>query len=105
MLKPIAPFVEYAINYDYISKILCINKDKPAMNCKGKCQLMIKVQEKQQNDYQSLKIHMEEYPVGFVKILNLKNKKDFSNFKKNLFFFTCYKRDAKKIGQYGCCSS
>lgn len=49
---------------------------------------MIKVQEKQQNDYQSLKIHMEEYPVGFVKILNLKNKKDFSNFKKNLFFFT-----------------
>ena len=31
---------------------------------------------------------MEEYPVGFVKILNLKNKKDFSNFKKNLFFFT-----------------
>ena len=90
MLKPIAPFVEYAINYDYISKILCINKDKPAMNCKGKCQLMIKLQEKQQNDYQSLKIHMEEYPVGFVKILKINNKKDASNFKKNLFFFTFF---------------
>ena len=40
MLRPIAPFVEYAINYDYISKVLCINKDKPEMNCNGKCQLM-----------------------------------------------------------------
>jgi hypothetical protein len=49
---------------------------------------MIKLQEKQQNDYQSLKIHMEEYPVGFVKILKINNKKDASNFKKNLFFFT-----------------
>jgi hypothetical protein len=88
MLKPIAPFVEYAINYDYISKILCINKDKPAMNCKGKCQLMIKLQKKQDNDYKSLTIHMEEYPIGFVKILNLKNKKDFSNYKKDILFFT-----------------
>ena len=84
MLKPIAPFVEYAINYDYISKILCINKDKPAMNCKGKCQLMIKLQEKQQNDYQSLKIHMEEYPVGFVKILK---KIFFSSLKITTIFF------------------
>jgi hypothetical protein len=45
MLKPIAPFVTYALNYDYISKVLCINKDKPEMRCKGACQLMKKLQQ------------------------------------------------------------
>jgi hypothetical protein len=75
MLKPIAPFVEYAINYDYISKVLCINKDKPEMSCKGTCQLMIKLQEKQEDNYKSLRIQMQEYPIGFVKILRIKNKK------------------------------
>lgn len=28
------------VNYDYISTVLCINKDKPEMHCNGKCQLM-----------------------------------------------------------------
>lgn len=71
MLKPIAPFVEYAINYDYISKVLCINKDKPEMSCKGTCQLMKKLQQQKDNDYESLRIHMEEYPIGFVKLLSI----------------------------------
>ena len=40
LLKPILPVLEYAINYDYISKTLCINKAKPKMHCNGKCHLM-----------------------------------------------------------------
>ena len=40
LLKPIFPVVEYVVNYDYISKVLCVNKDKPKMNCNGKCYLM-----------------------------------------------------------------
>jgi hypothetical protein len=32
--------MDYAINYDYISKVLCINKDKPELKCNGKCHLM-----------------------------------------------------------------
>lgn len=32
--------IEYAVNYDYISQVLCINKDKPALKCNGKCHLM-----------------------------------------------------------------
>ena len=71
MLKPIAPFVEYAINYDYISKVLCINKDKPEMRCKGTCQLMQKLQQQEDEDYNALRIHMEEYPIGFVKLLSI----------------------------------
>jgi len=39
-LKPILPVVDYIINYDYISKVLCVNKAKPELKCNGKCQLM-----------------------------------------------------------------
>lgn len=39
-LRPILPVLEYAINYDYITKTLCINKAKPKMQCNGKCHLM-----------------------------------------------------------------
>ena len=80
MLKPIAPFVEYALNYDYISKVLCINKDKPEMRCKGACQLMKKLQQQEDNEYQSLRVHMEEYPIGFVDFLTI----DFSAFKNKI---------------------
>ncbi|GLB52466.1 hypothetical protein NBRC110019_15060 [Neptunitalea chrysea] len=38
-VKPIIPFVEYALNYNYISTVLCVNKDKPKMQCNGKCHL------------------------------------------------------------------
>lgn len=76
MLRPIAPFVEYVINYDYISKILCINKDKPEMSCKGKCQLMKKLEQQQEDDFNSLRISMEEYPIGFVSILKVKSERE-----------------------------
>ncbi len=39
-LKPILPVLEYTINYDYITKTLCVNKAKPQMHCNGKCHLM-----------------------------------------------------------------
>ncbi|MBY0487123.1 MAG: hypothetical protein K2P85_08080 [Flavobacteriaceae bacterium] len=39
-LKPVFPVVEYIVNYEYISKVLCVNKEKPQMKCNGKCHLM-----------------------------------------------------------------
>lgn len=33
------PVVEYIVNYDYIVNVLCENKDKPEMQCNGKCHL------------------------------------------------------------------
>lgn len=39
-LKPLFPVLEYAVNYEYISKVLCVNKAKPMMHCNGKCHLM-----------------------------------------------------------------
>ncbi len=40
ILKPILPVVDYIVNYEYISKVLCENKDKPKLKCNGKCHLM-----------------------------------------------------------------
>lgn len=40
LLRPVLPVVEYVVNYDYITKVLCENKAKPKLQCNGKCQLM-----------------------------------------------------------------
>lgn len=40
VLKPVYPVLEYIMDYEYISEVLCINKDKPEMHCNGKCYLM-----------------------------------------------------------------
>ena len=40
LAKPAIPFLEYVINYDYIVKELCENKEKPALKCNGKCHLV-----------------------------------------------------------------
>jgi len=39
LIRPVLPFIEYAIFKDYIAKNLCINKDKPQNCCQGKCYL------------------------------------------------------------------
>ena len=40
VLRPFSPYAEYVLNYEYISEVLCINKDKPKLECNGKCYLM-----------------------------------------------------------------
>lgn len=40
LARPVLPVLDYVINYDYITKVLCVNKAKPAMHCNGKCHLM-----------------------------------------------------------------
>jgi len=39
---------DFLLNEDYIAKVLCVNKDKPAMKCNGKCHLAKQLQ-KQDN--------------------------------------------------------
>jgi hypothetical protein len=39
VLRPIVPLIGYALNYEYISTVLCENKDKPEKKCNGKCHL------------------------------------------------------------------
>ena len=51
LIKPLWPVGEYIMNYDYIVNVLCENKDKPELECNGKCYLMqLLAQESEQNE-------------------------------------------------------
>lgn len=39
LFRPIWSVVEYIVNYDYIVEKLCENRDKPELQCNGKCYL------------------------------------------------------------------
>lgn len=64
ILKPILPVLNYIVNYDYISKVLCENKAKPELKCNGKCQLMKGL----------AKASEEEKPINSDKKNNLKQE-------------------------------
>ncbi|MGB3145362.1 MAG: hypothetical protein WBB24_14770 [Maribacter sp.] len=71
MVRPIMPIVEFVINKDYIVEFLCINKDKPMLNCDGKCYLAKMIQEDQKERHQNLpSANLRDYPIGFVQILD-----------------------------------
>ncbi len=40
LLRPAFPLVDYAFNKEKITRVFCVNKDKPVMHCNGKCHLM-----------------------------------------------------------------
>ena len=40
VLRPAFPYVEYVFDYEYISTVLCENKEVPELQCNGKCYLM-----------------------------------------------------------------
>jgi hypothetical protein len=44
--------LNYVINKEFISTVLCINRDEPELNCNGKCQVaeQLKEQEKKKNE-------------------------------------------------------
>ncbi|UNY98196.1 hypothetical protein MQE36_14030 [Zhouia spongiae] len=51
LFKPLWPVVDYVINYEYISEVLCENKDRPELHCDGKCYLSkMLAQESNKND-------------------------------------------------------
>ena len=43
-------FCAFNLNKDFISTVLCINKEIPAMHCEGKCQLKLELQKEEQNN-------------------------------------------------------
>lgn len=76
MLRPVFPLFEYIVDQDYIAEFLCINKDKVEMQCNGKCYLMQRLNEQNEEKKQNLpKIAMEEYPIGFINVLAIPKQK------------------------------
>jgi hypothetical protein len=70
ILKPVFPVIEYVTNYNYITKVLCINKAKPKLQCNGKCHLMKELAKASEN----------EKPIN-------SNKKDNSKQEVEILFF------------------
>ncbi len=76
MTRPVIPLAEYIIYEDYIAEFLCVNKDKTELQCNGKCYLMQRLSEQNEEKKQNLpKILLEEYPIGFVYLASLSTKK------------------------------
>lgn len=71
LLKPIVPVFQYVINYEYISEVLCINKEKPEMHCNGKCHLMQELAKASEDDkpLSEKKGHHSEVEVLFIEEL------------------------------------
>ena len=93
---PAIPFVDYVINYKYISEELCVNRDKPELHCNGKCHLKKEIKsildtdenpvlptrkttlpKKELKEYTSFIIKTETIPYTFLKKLNFKLKPRF----------------------------
>ncbi len=55
--QTISTYAWFLYNQDYIAEVLCINKDKTAMHCDGKCILMERLAKQDQN-----KNHNPEFP-------------------------------------------
>jgi hypothetical protein len=79
LLKPAIPFLEYVVNYDYIVKELCENKEKLQLQCNGKCHLKKELAksaadeqspaDKKQNSKQEIEVlFYQETPIFFQKM-------------------------------------
>ena len=68
MVRPLVPIMEYYANYDYIASVLCENRDKPYLECNGKCYLEKQIAKTNHNshDHKSTipQIDFEKYPVS-----------------------------------------
>jgi hypothetical protein len=87
-IRPLLPYLEYYANYEYISEVLCINKDKPMSTCKGKCYLSQQLKEAQETEKQDKKIPTvePELPKLLVTVLDTQQHFEFYRFQvKDLF--------------------
>lgn len=61
-------YANYELHKDYIAKVLCVNKNKPSLNCNGKCFLKRKMkQDTQQKENSSPNSHRENISLPYIK--------------------------------------
>ena len=57
----ISIYADYMINKDYISEVLCVNRDEPEMHCNGECHLKSEIEKEEKS---------EKSPINTVKDKN-----------------------------------
>lgn len=98
LLKPILPVIEYAVNYDYISKVLCVNKEKPKLQCNGKCHLAKELAKASENDkpissdkkvalHELETLFFEEIKTYLIEPVYFDNKTKINSNYSNLYFY------------------
>lgn len=50
VFRPAFPFLDYVVNYHYITTELCENKNAPELHCNGKCHLKKELAKAYKND-------------------------------------------------------
>ena len=83
--KPVFPIIGYFVNYEYVSKVLCVNKSKPKMHCNGKCQLMKELAKNSETDApisSSKKNISEQFEVLFLEEIKSFQIESFCFFEK-----------------------
>jgi hypothetical protein len=98
LLKPVLPVIDYVVNYEYISKVLCVNKAKPKMKCNGKCHLMKELAKTSENEApissdkkmapQQLEVlFLEEIKSFKIASIYFCNKQKINSSYSNLYFY------------------
>ncbi len=69
MIRPVLPIVIYYVNYDYIANELCINKDKPYLECNGRCYVNAAMKRvfpegEKSNSESTVPFSMQDYPIS-----------------------------------------
>lgn len=99
MVRPMIPIIDYYANYNYIATELCENRDKPFLECNGKCYLAKELNkvnhENHTNESNLPKINFDDFPVTFIKnnnysflFIEINSLKNFS--KKEIIPFKLY---------------
>jgi hypothetical protein len=57
--------LHFFANRNYIAKELCINRDKPKMQCDGKCYLSKQIQQQEKQDQQTNNSKREKFELQF----------------------------------------
>jgi len=93
MVKPLMPIIEYHANYDYIATVLCENRDKPYLECNGKCYLEKQIKKLNHTDHEHNskvpQINFEDYPISTLGQFTY-NTKDFKDFVSSNYFVIKY---------------
>ncbi len=78
MVRPLVPLIEYYANYEYIAAVLCENRDKPYLECNGKCYLekQLKKVNGDTHDHKSTipSISFKDYPISTLDNFSYKLK-------------------------------
>lgn len=100
LIRPVIPLISYNINYDYISEVLCINKENPKLECDGKCYLAQQIQKTRvlESEDASVSISIvdfDKFPIAY---------QDTNSYKTNSFNFSkkarIYSNNTEKVSTY-----